>query len=208
MPKNSLEGLPEEDIVRLAQKGEDGAQEFLLEKYKNIVRSKTRSFFLVGAESEDLLQEGMIGLFKAIRDYEPEKCSSFQAFAVLCIKRQLISAFKAASRQKHIPLNSYISLNKPVYGDDSERTYLDVVSVERAPDPEQLFILGEEKSLIEKKIREELSQFEREVLRLYLSGKSYQEIAEQLGHPPKSIDNALQRMKKKLERTLRARLSN
>lgn len=206
MPKKAIGELSEEEIVRLAQQGDDTAQEFLMEKYKNIVRSKTRSFFLVGAESEDLLQEGMIGLFKAIRDYDPEKNASFQAFAVLCIKRQLISAFKAASRQKHIPLNSYISLSKPVYGEESERTFLDVVSLEHAPDPEQLFILGEEHELIDRKIKEELSPLEREVLLLYLSGKSYQEIAEQLGTPLKTIDNALQRVKKKLERTLRARV--
>jgi len=208
MQKNTLQNYTEEEIVLLAQKGNNVALEYLLEKYKNIVRSKTRSFFLIGSEVEDLLQEGMIGLFKAIRDYNQEKCNSFQAFAVLCIKRQLITALKTASRQKHIPLNSYISLNKPIYDDDSERTLLDIVSADSASDPEQLFITNEEHILIEKKIREELSSFEKEVLSLYLAGKSYQEIAESLDHPAKSIDNALQRLKHKLERTLRARLSN
>ena len=192
----------DEQIVRMSHDGDSGAEEYLLNKYKNFVRSKARSYFLIGADHEDIVQEGMIGLYKAIRDFKPEKLSSFRAFAELCITRQIITAIKTATRQKHIPLNSYVSLNKPLYDEESDRTLLDVIIEGRIADPEELIINRENLGNIHEKISEVLSGLEQEVLRAYLDGKSYQEIAETLGRHVKSIDNALQRVKRKLEKYL------
>ncbi|NLF79882.1 MAG: RNA polymerase sporulation sigma factor SigH [Clostridia bacterium] len=197
--------LSDEDIVALANDGNSLAQEFLIDKYKNFVRAKARSYFLIGADKEDIIQEGMIGLYKAIRDFRPDKLSSFRAFAELCITRQIITAIKTATRQKHIPLNSYISLNKPIYDEDSDRTLLDVISGTRVTDPEELVISREEFDNIEAKMSEILSSLEWKVLMYYLEGKSYQEIANDLDRHVKSIDNALQRVKHKLERYLENR---
>ncbi len=194
--------MTDEEIAVLAQQGDSLASEFLLNKYKNFVRSKARSYFLVGADHEDIVQEGMIGLFKAFRDFKPDKLSSFRAFAELCITRQIITAIKTATRQKHIPLNSYVSLNKPIYDEESDRTLLDVITEGRATNPEELLIGQEDLSSIEGRIGEALSDLEWEVLTSYLDGKSYQEIAEDLGRHVKSIDNALQRVKRKLERLI------
>ena len=185
-----------------AQHSDSVAQEYLFNKYKNFVRSKARSYFLIGADHEDIVQEGMIGLYKAIRDYKPDKLSSFRAFAELCITRQIITAIKTATRQKHIPLNSYVSLNKPLYDEESDRTLLDVIIEGRTTNPEELIIGQEDLSSIHAKIDEVLSGLEQEVLRAYLDGKSYQEIADNLGRHVKSIDNALQRVKRKLEKYL------
>lgn len=201
----SYEDLLEEEVVALAREGDDKASEYLIKKYKNFVRAKARSYFLIGADREDIIQEGMIGLFKAIRDFQVEKISSFRAFAELCITRQIITAIKTATRQKHIPLNSYVSLNKPIYDEESERTLLDVLAGARVLDPEELIISREEVHSIETKIGEVLSDLEQEVLSDYLQGKSYQEIAEHLDRHVKSIDNALQRVKRKLERFLEVR---
>ena len=192
----------DEQIVQMSHDGDSGAEEYLLNKYKNFVRSKARSYFLIGADHEDIVQEGMIGLYKAIRDFKPEKLSSFRAFAELCITRQIITAIKTATRQKHIPLNSYVSLNKPLYDEESDRTLLDVIMEGRIADPEELIINRENLGNIHNKINEVLSSLEQEVLRAYLDGKSYQEIAETLGRHVKSIDNALQRVKRKLEKYL------
>lgn len=197
-----LETMTDEEVAVLAQQGDSLASEFLLNKYKNFVRSKARSYFLVGADHEDIVQEGMIGLFKAFRDFRPDKLSSFRAFAELCITRQIITAIKTATRQKHIPLNSYVSLNKPIYDEESDRTLLDVITEGRATNPEELLIGQEDLSSIEGKIGEALSDLEWEVLTSYLDGKSYQEIADDLGRHVKSIDNALQRVKRKLERLI------
>ena len=197
--------LTDEEIVELAREGNNGAQEFLIHKYKNFVRAKARSYFLIGADKEDIIQEGMIGLYKAIRDFRPDKLSSFRAFAELCITRQIITAIKTATRQKHIPLNSYVSLNKPIYDEDSDRTLLDVISGARITDPEELIISREEFNDIEEKMSEILSSLEWKVLMYYLEGKSYQEIAVDLDRHVKSIDNALQRVKRKLEKYLEAR---
>ncbi|NLC38869.1 MAG: RNA polymerase sporulation sigma factor SigH [Clostridia bacterium] len=199
------EVMIDEDIVELAQDGDDIAQEFLINKYKNFVRAKARSYFLIGADREDIIQEGMIGLYKAIRDFRCDKLSSFRAFAELCITRQIITAIKTATRQKHIPLNSYISLNKPIYDEDSDRTLLDVISGTKITDPEELIISREEFNDIEEKMGEILSTLEWKVLMSYLEGKSYQEIAVDLKRHVKSIDNALQRVKRKLERYLEKR---
>ena len=195
----------DEEIIRDAKAGDDQALEFLINKYKSFVRAKARTYFLIGADREDIIQEGMIGLYKAIRDYRGEKLSSFRAFAELCITRQIITAIKTATRQKHIPLNSYISLNKPIYDEESDRTLMDVLSGTRISDPEELIISQEDFNSIECKIGELLSDLEWEVLTSYLQGKSYQEIADSLGRHVKSVDNALQRVKRKLERYLQKR---
>ena len=194
--------LTDEEVVELCHQQNDLAEEYLLNKYKNFVRSKARSYFLIGADHEDIVQEGMIGLYKAIRDFRKEKLSSFHAFAELCITRQIITAIKTATRQKHIPLNSYVSLNKPIYDEESDRTLLDVIIEGRASNPEELIINRENLGNIHTKIQKVLSGLEQEVLNQYLDGKSYQEIAESLGRHVKSIDNALQRVKRKLEKYL------
>ncbi len=193
--------MTDEEAVVLAQNGDGQALAYLLNKYKNFVRSKARSYFLIGADHEDIVQEGMIGLYKAIRDFKPDKQSSFRAFAELCVKRQIITAIKTATRQKHVPLNSYVSLNKPLYGEESDRTLLDVIEG-RVTNPEDLFIGQEEISHIQEQIGSVLSDLERQVLDAFLDGKSYQEIAVMLGRHVKSIDNALQRVKRKLTQFL------
>ena len=200
-----LEIKSDEDIVSEAKDGNTIALEFLINKYKNFVKAKARSYFLIGADREDIIQEGMIGLYKAIRDFKGDKLSSFRAFAELCITRQIITAIKTATRQKHIPLNSYVSLNKPIYDEDSDRTLLDILSGTKITDPEELMINREEYNDIEFKMGEILSDLEWKVLTLYLEGKSYQEIAVDLKRHVKSIDNALQRVKRKLERYLEVR---
>lgn len=197
--------LLDEEVVEFAREGDDIALEYLINKYRNFVRAKARSYFLIGADREDIIQEGMIGLYKAIRDFRMDKLSSFRAFAELCITRQIITAIKTATRQKHIPLNSYVSLNKPIYDEDSDRTLLDVISGSKISDPEELIISREEFDDIEEKMGEILSSLEWKVLMSYLEGKSYQEIAEDLKRHVKSIDNALQRVKRKLERYLEKR---
>ena len=199
MMNPEFETMADEQVVKLAQEDGDGAAlEYLLNKYKNFVRTKARSYFLIGADHEDIVQEGMIGLYKAIRDYRAEKLSSFRAFAELCVTRQIITAIKTATRQKHIPLNSYISLNKPIYEEDSDRTLLDVITEEGMSNPEEMIIDREDLSVIEGKIGQMLSDLEKEVLVRYMEGKSYVEIADEMHRHVKSIDNALQRIKRKL----------
>ena len=200
--KSIYEQTPDEQLVHYARLGDNDALEYLLEKYKNLVRSKVRSYFLIGADRDDIMQEGMIGLYKAIRDFKPDKQSGFRAFAELCVTRQIITAIKTATRQKHIPLNSYVSLNKPIYDEESDRTLMDVISGAEVTNPEDMIINQEDFNHIEEKIGELLSDFEWEVLTAYLQGRSYQEIAEKLDRRVKSIDNALQRVKKKLEKYL------
>ena len=195
----------DEQVVESARKGDRAAEEYLINKYKNFVRAKARSYFLIGADREDIIQEGMIGLFKAIRDFRSDKLASFRAFAELCITRQIITAIKTATRQKHIPLNSYVSLNKPIYDEESDRTLLDVLSGTKVTDPEELVISREEFVDIEVKMGEFLSDLEWKVLISYLDGKSYQEIALELHRHVKSIDNALQRVKRKIERYIERR---
>lgn len=197
-------GMTDEQIVELARENDQEALEYLINKYRNFVRSKARSYFLIGADHDDIMQEGMIGLYKAIRDFRSDKLSSFRAFAELCITRQIITAIKTATRKKHIPLNSYVSLNKPIYDEESDRTLLDIITGAKVSNPEELIINQEDYSSIESKIVELLSGLEWEVLISYLQGKSYQEIAEDLQRHVKSIDNALQRVKRKLEKYLDA----
>lgn len=193
--------MTDEEIIIASQENNDSqAQDYIINKYRNFVRVKARSYFLIGADREDIIQEGMIGLFKAIRDYRRERLSSFHAFAELCVTRQIITAIKTATRQKHIPLNSYISINKPIYDEDSDRTLLDVLPGGKVSDPEEMVISQEEYSAIALKMETILSELEWQVLIAYLDGRSYQEIAENLNRHVKSIDNALQRVKRKLEK--------
>ena len=174
MVNQVFESMTDEEIVALAQQdGEDAALEYLLNKYKNFVRAKARSYFLIGADHEDIVQEGMIGLYKAIRDYREDRLSSFRAFAELCVTRQIITAIKTATRQKHIPLNSYVSLNRPIFEEDSDRTLLDVITEETPSNPEEMLIDREDLSVIEGRIGSLLSDLEKQVLVRYVEGKSY-----------------------------------
>ncbi|WP_153738473.1 RNA polymerase sporulation sigma factor SigH [Aquibacillus halophilus] len=194
--------LEDDELIELVHCGHSQALDYLITKYRNFVRAKARTYFLIGADREDIVQEGMIGLYKAIRDFKGDKLSSFKAFAELCVTRQIITAIKTATRQKHIPLNSYVSLDKPIYDEESDRTLLDVIAGSRTIDPQELIVNREKFDDMEGKMSELLSDLERQVLSLYLDGQSYQEISVELRRHVKSIDNALQRVKRKLERYL------
>ncbi len=196
----NYEGLIDEDLVELSAAGDRNATECILARYKNLVRSKARMYFLVGADKEDIIQEGMIGLFKAIRDFDRDRLASFKGFAELCVRRQILTAVKTATRQKHMPLNTYVSLSNPVNDGESEGVLEEILSNRIEADPERLFISKENAAFINDKIKEVLSDLEKKVLMFYLEGKSYQEIASILSKPQKSIDNALQRVKKKMEK--------
>ena len=197
--------LEDEQVIERVHVGDSDALDYLITKYRNFVRAKARSYFLIGADREDIVQEGMIGLYKSIRDFREDKLTSFKAFAELYITLQIITAIKKKKKKKHIPLNSYVSLDKPIYDEESDRTLLDVISGAKALNPEDLIISKEEFDDIEMKMGELLSELERKVLVLYLDGRSYQEISEDLNRHVKSIDNALQRVKRKLEKYLELR---
>lgn len=188
-----------EELVNLVQSKNDNlALDYLINyKCKSLIRKKTRGYFIFGADKEDVIQEGMVGLYKAIRDYRPEKEASFISFAELCINRQIISAIKAASRQKHIPLNTSISIDRPVTNDDDDYTYLDFLS-KTGGNPEDEVIGKENFKILEREILKNLSKMEQEVLSYYLRGRSYTQIAVLMNKDEKSIDNALQRIKKKV----------
>lgn len=190
--------LTDEEVVARAQQGDDDAVEYLLRKYQKLVYIWTRPYFLQGAEDDDLMQEGMIGLFKAIRDFSPGT-SSFWSFAKLCIIRNIISAVKGTTRQKHIPLNSYTSLYKPIYDAEGDRTLMEVISNHTMDNPETILIEKEHMQFIQDLIKQILSTFEHHVFQLYISGLSYKEMADELNTHTKSIDNALCRIKNKLE---------
>ena len=195
--------MTDEQVVIMANEEESGtALEYILHKYKNFVRAKARSYFLIGADKEDIVQEGMIGLYKAVRDYDAEKKASFRAFAELCITRQIITAIKTATRQKHQPLNSYVSLNKPVYEAESERMLVDIIAASKVSNPEEIVIDQEDYASMEEEIAKMLSSLENQVLTYYLHGLSYQQIARLLGRHEKSVDNALQRAKGKIDKFL------
>ena len=196
--------MTDEELIAISRGGDRIAEDLLYEKYKPFIRVRARSYFLVGADREDIIQEGMIGLYKAIRDYSPDKNASFRSFAELCVTRQIITAIKAATRQKHIPLNSYVSLNRPMFVEEPERTLMDVLSAARVSDPEETLISRETYESMEEQLLSSLSPLERSVLTLYLEGRSYVEIAESLNRSVKAIDNALQRIKHKLEKQLSA----
>ncbi|MBN2878678.1 MAG: RNA polymerase sporulation sigma factor SigH [Clostridia bacterium] len=196
-----FENMTDEQLAAQAKKDET-ALEYLIEKYKNFVLSKSRPYFLIGADKEDLIQEGMIGLYKAIIDYDKSKNASFRTFANLCVTRQIITAVKTSTRQKHIPLNSYLSLDKPIFDEDTDVTVGESMMSELYIEPEERVILKEDVKSIREAIDTQLTDMEKRALKLYLDGKSYKEISEALGKVPKSIDNALQRVKKKLEHHL------
>ena len=194
--------IREQEILERATNVNQDALEELMKVYENFVRIKAKTYFIMGADKEDIVQEGMIGLFKAIRDYDETKMTSFRSFAELCITRQMITAVKTANRQKHVPLNSYVSLNKPIYDGESEKTLLDIIESSMISDPEALIISQEELKAIHDKMKSMLSSLETDVLVLYLRGRSYSQISQALKITHKSIDNALQRIKKKLEKFL------
>ncbi len=194
------DNIPDESLVEMSATGDIFATECLLSRYKNLVRARARMYFLVGGDKEDIIQEGMIGLFKAIRDFDQSKQASFAVFAELCVKRQIITAVKTATRQKHMPLNSYISLSNPIQEGEDEGYLETVLPVGGQENPESLFISKENTAFLTMRMNEVLSDLEKSVLALYLEGKSYQEIAKALSKPSKSIDNALQRVKKKMEK--------
>lgn len=189
----------DEELLTKLRGGDTEAEDVLYARYKQVVRSKARSYFLIGADREDIIQEGMIGLYKAVCDYEFDKQASFRGFADLCITRQIITAIKSATRKKHMPLNSYVSLNRSMYEGDSERTLVDVISSAQVSDPEELFIGRENYEAMARSIDQVLSRLEKSALALYLEGYSYQQIADTLQKTTKCVDNAIQRVKKKLE---------
>jgi RNA polymerase sporulation-specific sigma factor len=199
----SFHSMLDEEVVRYAKGGSISATEHLLSKYRGIVEGKARSYFLIGADHDDIVQEGMIGLYKAIRDFRNDKLLPFRAFAELCISRQIFTAIKAATRQKHIPLNSYVSLHASLFEADSDRTLLDTLAESENTDPEQLVITQQFSDGLRYRIKRDLSDLESAVLRGHLEGKSYQEIAQGLRRRVKSVDNALQRAKRKIGKSIR-----
>lgn len=197
------EQLKDDELVELAQGGSQSAFSFIINKYKGYVITRSKSYYLMGADDEDIIQEGMIGLFKAIRDFKPQRHASFKSFAELCITRQMITAIKTANRQKHIPLNSYISLNGPAYDDKSDKSLIEVVRTGKNLNPEELMINRESVKTMGSEMSKVLSHLELSVLSGYIQGKSYQEMAADLGKDIKSVDNAIQRIKKKTQKVLK-----
>ncbi len=197
MQKN-LNTLSDEELVLLSVNGDIDAEEIIFHRYKNYVKSKARTYYLIGADNDDIVQEGMIGLYKAVRDFNPDKNITFKAFADVCITRQILTAIRTANRNKHTPLNASISINAPVFNDDSGTTFLNIIQGSSISNPEELYIIDESLKEIKKEISKKLSGFENHVLELYLDGLSYVEISEKIDKSIKSVDNALQRIKKKL----------
>ncbi len=202
LEKKRYKHMTDMEIATAAQNGDSKAVEYLLSKYRNLVRMRVKSYFLLGAEREDIVQEGMIGLYKAIRDYRGDKLTSFRSFADLCITRQVITAIKTATRQKNIPLNSAMSLDKPVFDDESNRTLADLYLTETVCNPEEKYVNDEVMAQVKQKLKEALSELEWKVLLSYLEGKSYREMAEELNQGVKSVDNALFRIKRKVANKL------
>jgi RNA polymerase sporulation-specific sigma factor len=200
---DNLEALQDNDLVARVKAGDEKCLDVLLSRYRKFARSKARSYFLAGSDREDVVQEGMIGLYKAIRDFDPGQETPFRAFAELCISRQILTAIKTANRHKHQPLNQSVSLDTPAYSDEDSRSVGDnLVAAPQVSDPAELVISAEEIEAIRDTMRDSLTELEGDVLRLYMDGKSYEEIAGALGNHVKSIDNALQRIKRKLQRHL------
>jgi RNA polymerase sigma-H factor len=202
----AIDEMADEELISRHRDGDGRAMDALLMRYRNFARSKARSYFLVGADKEDIVQEAMIGLYKAVRDFSAEKETSFRAFAEVCVTRQIITAIKMATRQKHIPLNTYVSLSKPlVTEEEPDRSLMDVLQTTQVTDPAELVISSEELRSMKMAFAEILSDFEIDVLHLYVEGKSYQEVSQLLGRQVKAVDNALQRIKRKVELHLRSR---
>ena len=194
---NNYKDMNDEDLIDIIKSGDKSALEFLISKYKELVNMKVSKFFMIGAEKEDIVQEGLIGLFKAVKSYNKDKQNSFKTFANLCIERQLITAIKSSNRQKHMPLNSYLSLNTSAYEDDEDSNLLDVFDAHQMEDPLETITKKEYYQTVENAIDKSLSSFEKQVLNRYMQGESYVQIAEKLDTPVKSIDNAIQRIRKK-----------
>ena len=199
---NNFENNNDEEILLEIKNGNESALEFLISKYKNLVNNKVSKYFIIGAEKEDIVQEGLIGLFKAIKDYDKTKQNSFKSFASLCIERQIITAIKTSNRQKHIPLNSSLSLNTPVYENDEDASLMEVFNSKVAEDPLDTITKKEYYKIVGNKIDEHLSDFEKKVLTRFAAGESYVKIAEKLDSPVKSIDNAIQRIRKKASKNI------
>lgn len=207
MLEEQLDNLSDEDIIALIHNSDSEAMDYMLNRYKNLVRKKAKALYLIGGDKDDLIQEGMIGLYKAIRDYNADKDNSFFNFADLCISRQIYSAIKASNRKKNLPLNTYVSLYTPAYGENTDleekASLVDLMYENKISNPEELVIDKESTSMLEYELVRHLSHFEKDVLDLYLEDFSYLQIADKLKKEPKSIDNALQRIKTKLNMVLK-----
>lgn len=190
--------MRDEELVVFARQGHRIATEHLMMKYRHLVESKARSYFLIGADHEDVVQEGMIGLYKAIRDFRDDRLARFRAFAELCVTRQIITAVKMATRQKHVPLNGYVSLNGPTPESENDSSLLDFIADERALDPVTVVIQDRDSRILHDTVQNALSPLESNVLRCYLEGRSYREMSRELSCRTKCIDNALQRVKRKI----------
>ena len=195
--QNEYTNMTDEELVGCAQNGDEKAEAVIINRYSEIVNMKARKFFIIGAEREDIVQEGLIGIYKAIKSYSSDRDNSFKTFVNMCIERQLITAIKSSNRQKHIPLNSSFSLNGAAFDNDETSTLLDILDYNLISDPLEEVEKKEYFDSIQAKIQDELSGFEKQVLDCFINGKSYAEISEQLDTPIKSIDNAIQRIRKK-----------
>lgn len=201
---DNYKAMSDEDLISIIKSGDKSALEFLIGKYRELVNMKVSKYFIIGAEKEDIIQEGLIGLFKAIKSYSPDKQNSFKTFANMCIERQLITAIKTSNRQKHMPLNSYLSLSTAAFEEDQDSTtqVIDILKAHQVEDPLETITKQEYYKSLEKVIDESLSEFEKQVLNRYMQGESYVQIAEKLDAPVKSIDNAIQRIRKKAMRNI------
>ena len=189
--------MSDDELISLIKQDDKFALDFIIEKYKKLVNMKVGKYFMIGAEKEDIIQEGMIGLFKAIQSFNPDKQNSFKTFANMCIERQLITAIKTSNRQKNMPLNSYLSLNTAAYEDDENTSVLDIFDSHTMEDPLDTITKKEYYQRVENAIDKSLSDFEKQVLSRFVKGESYVTIAEKLNTPVKSVDNAIQRIRKK-----------
>ena len=202
---NNYNNMSDDELLELINKKDTDALDFLICKYKDLVNSKVNKYFIIGAEKEDIIQEGLIGLYKAIKDYKEDKQNSFKSFANLCIERQLITAIKSSNRQKHMPLNSYLSLNMPAYEDsdgNADTEVMEILDANIIEDPLDTITKKEYMSNVESVIDTSLSNFEKKVLNRYIQGESYVKIAQKLDAPVKSVDNAIQRIRKKTVKNL------
>lgn len=196
-----LQGLKDEELIKLYRDGNEDAIDIIFERYKYLVRKKAKAMYIAGGDNDDLIQEGMIGLYKAVRDYNEDRQASFATFAGMCINRHMMSAVTASNRKKNIPLNSYVSFDAPADGDEQSGTKLvEVLKPDNEQNPEYMFIDREHTRLLEDKIVSALSVYEKKVLDMYLEGKDYIEIAKELNKQPKSVDNAIQRIRIKVAR--------
>ena len=195
MTSDNYKNMSDEDLIEIIKSGDKNALEYLISKYKELVNMKVSKYFIIGAEKEDIVQEGLIGLFKAVKSYKSDKQNSFKTFANMCIERQLITAIKSSNRQKHMPLNSYLSLNTAAYEEDEDSSLLEVFNAHQMEDPLETITKQEYYESVERAMDKSLSSFEKQVLNRYIQGESYVQIAQKLDTPVKSIDNAIQRLR-------------